>query len=766
MPRTFTDEEIERLTSEPRVYSDADVDGLSVEEPVESRAGSMLLNGVTLGLRPRIAAAIESGSISGPEYEAAKEAEWAKDDAYRKENPWTAAGLEMAGSVPTMFVPGLGASRIAAATTRALTPAATLSRGARLKRALGFGDEIGTVGHEAGILGAKTAAATGALGSREDTVTGRLEEGAMYAPLGYGLGRGANALLGPGVRVAEEGVDAVRVGGNANLGAVTGLRRAIDRDGTTTDQIREAVLPATGRINVPPRGREVALMTYGDAVAAGETPARAAAAAAAAYTAHARAAGSTLSDAALRGHATRIVTRYADNETVPMAIDEAARLAGGRGQNMQWTRRAAANSPGEGREQIFDQVTTRQEDMIPRFRERVSNTLGDEDFLEARDALVNRNRATEDALYGIARTNEQPFDLSRAFDEVNATHAFRGGKAQETMAEAMRIMRGDPLPDGTFQRHTLDTYIQSRGQLNDLIEDSFRVNPATGAKESTSATRALMDLKTKMDATVRAANPRWGWANDIARGGRSAAQAMDEARGIKLTGTDKNTEQVLRRVDGLNRRIRELSRGNRTADEAAELGLLQTQLEGYRMGFAKVLHNELSRLGDTHDVSKLFLKGGRNAQSGARRVIQTMMGEDAAPFMQMVERAKIAGTTYKNQFNSQTTPLREAMDEAKENTKIAALMEGLGWLTSPAKLPAYLAEKVSNRLNADRNAELLRRYSMTTENPGEFLRLLDELDNFALGRSPVFSGEVANAYSAPALTGGAFAGASVQDRQK
>jgi hypothetical protein len=731
----------------------------------ESRWGQMLLNGLTFGLRPRIQATIESGAVSGPEYDRAKQEQWAKDDAYRDENPGTALALEMAGSVPTMFVPGLGAGRLATAAARVGRPP-VLSGAQRGMRALGFGPEVASIGHEAGVLGAKTAAVAGGLGSRSDTVTGRLEDAAVSAPLGYGIGRAGDALLRPLVRVGEEVADAARVGGNAELGAQTALRRGLERDGVTPQQLRDTVLPDMGRSQVPQGGREAVLISYGDEIAAGANPGVAQQAAVRAYIQHARAQGSTLTDATLARQASQVVRRYTEREGIPLAIDEVARLAGGRGQNLQWTRRAAANSPGEGREQIFNQVTSRQEDMVPRFSERVSNTLGDEGFLEAKEALVAQNRAREDALYGIARQHEQPFDISGALDEVNATHAFRGGKARTTMEEAMRIMRGDPLPDGSYQRHTLDSYIQSRSQLNDLIDESMDINPATGARTATSATRALMDLKSKMDEVVRGANPRWGWANDIARGGRSVGQAMDEARGVKLQGTDKHTQQVLRRVSTLQDRVRTLRRTSASnPDHAAELGLLETQLEGYRMGFARVLHDELARLGDTHDVSKLFLKGGRNARSGPRHVVETMMGEDTPAFMQMVERAKIAGTTYKNQFNSQTTPLREAMDEAKQETKIAGALRALGYIASPRQMVGDLGELISNRLNADRNTALLRRYGATTENPADFLRLLNELENFALGRNRAFTSEGLNLYSAPGIASGAFSGASVQDQQ-
>ena len=76
---------------------------------------------------------------------------------------------------------------------------------------------------------------------------------------------------------------------------------------------------------------------------------------------------------------------------------------------------------------------------------------------------------------------------------------------------------------------------------------------------------------------------------------------------------------MLRNVERMNTRSRELSRINarsRTSEQAAELNMLTDQIEAARMGFGRAVHDALDGLGDTHDVAKLFLKGGRNADSG------------------------------------------------------------------------------------------------------------------------------------------------------
>ncbi len=731
--------------------------------PAEPRKMAMLLNGLTFGLRPRIAAAVETGAVSGPEYEAAKKAQWAKDDAYAKENPVTAFALEAAGSVPTMLVPGMGGARIAQAAARGGQATQGLGRGARMARALGVGAEIGTVGQEAGALGLKSAALTACIGSRENSLPGRLQDAAVAAPIGYAGGRALNAIGSRFAGAAEDIRDMNLVGGTGEFGALTALRRGIDRDGLTTNDIRNAIIPNMGRSQITPQAQQTILRSYSAAINAGQTEQQARAAARQAYSQVASVAPDTADD-----HVRNLLNTYQEQNQIPLALDEAARLAGGSGQNLQWTRRAAQASAGPGRETAMRAIHDRQQDIIPAVRNRVTDTLGDPDLETYAADLVRRNRAAESAIYGASRAQEQPFDLSRVFDEVQATHAFRGGKAQQIMAEAARIMRGDPLPDGSYQRHTLDTYIQARDQLGDLIEESMITNPATGQQRGTTATRALMDLKTKMDEVVGNANPRWLEANTLTRGGRSAEQALGDAARMKLTGGDAHTRRVVNDVQRIRAEIARLGRGNaaNNPQNQARRQLLETQLEAYRTGFARAIHTGLSELGDTHDVSKLFMKGGRDSPDGVRRVVRVMMGDEADDFMRMIERAQIATTTLRQTQGSQTTPLREAIDEMNNEGNVAAGLRGIGYLMNPRQMASDVTEAISNRLNADRNAALLRRYSTTTENPDAFMGILDELDNYALNRSGAFTNPTLNAYSAPGVVGGAFMGSAEQEKRR
>ena len=54
--------------------------------------------------------------------------------------------------------------------------------------------------------------------------------------------------------------------------------------------------------------------------------------------------------------------------------------------------------------------------------------------------------------------------------------------------------------------------------------------------------------------------------------------------------------------------------------------------------------------------------------------------------MELMRRAQIATQTHRGLSGSQTTPLREAIDDDKNQAKIAGLMRVLGGITNPKAL--------------------------------------------------------------------------------
>lgn len=735
------------------------------------RSGQAFLNSLTFGLRPRIQAAIETGAVSGPEYEKARDEQFARDDAYRQANPGTAFAAEVVGAIPTMFIPGLGAARVGRAAVQGATAANQLTRGQQAARLAGFGPGVGSAAHEAGVLGAKSAALYGAGASREEDA-GRLIEGLASAPFGYAAGQLGQRALQPLVGGMERLAELRRVGSAPEYGALSAMRRNMRADSVTPDNIRDAVIPRLGSRSYDRDAAEAALTAYGDAVRdeVGSAADRAARQAARqAYRDTMRARGATLADRTLDDQANQIINTYRRNNEIPQTLDEVAKRAtGGRGQNLEWSRRAVMAQPGEGRASIVQALNERQESIIPTVRARVENTITGDDILDIEQSLIQRNRAIENRLYETARANEKPFDLRPEIDGLSRANAFQGPELRRKYQEALDLMRGE-------DRHTLSSYIQARTELNDMIEDSYRVNEATGTRRPTSLTGPLIELKKRLDDTVMAANPAFRTANEVARGGRSAEQALQEGASINLSGRDKKTRQILRRVSTINEEINRLSTEARKAqrsggqlspEKEARLALLENQRDAYRLGFSEVMQKALDPLGDYHDVSKLFLKGGRGAQRGPREVLRTMLGDEADGFMDLIENARSATSSYRSLQGSQTTPLREAIDDQNVPSSIAGMMEyPYLALTNPSEIFRRLADVAARRFQRGRDAELGQLYSRMTDDPQNFFDTLRRMEQMQAQMPRGFTAEGVNYYSAPGAFSSAINAARIQDEE-
>jgi hypothetical protein len=183
--------------------------------------------------------------------------------------------------------------------------------------------------------------------------------------------------------------------------------------------------------------------------------------------------------------------------------------------------------------------------------------------------------------------------------------------------------------------------------------------------------------------------------------------------------------------------------------------------EAFKIGFARVLHNELSRLGDTHDVSKIFLKGGKDGADGVRRILREALGDDAAKeIMDLAQRSKVATRTFQGYGNSQTTPLAEAMKDQNRFGSITGLLQML----RPMNAIEKVGEMVGDKLNEKRNVELLKRLSIMSDKPNEMFGLLDELQRLQNNRLGAFTSPGVNAYSGGALVGSGV-GVAGQDRR-
>lgn len=125
-----------------------------------------VLNGLTFGFGDEATAGVRSlfGSTS---YDDALAEERANLARYREQRPWLSAGLELAGSAPTMLIPGLGAARAAQAGSRLYSAVrAGAAAGAAGGALSGIGEGEGALGRTVGgAVGAGVGALAGGAGA-------------------------------------------------------------------------------------------------------------------------------------------------------------------------------------------------------------------------------------------------------------------------------------------------------------------------------------------------------------------------------------------------------------------------------------------------------------------------------------------------------------------------------------------------------------------------------------------------------------------------
>lgn len=136
-------------------------------EPAPYGAGSELLSGLTFGFGDEL-----RSMVTGEPLEAIQ----AGQEAYRQENPWLSTGLNIAGSLPTALIPGLGTANVLS----------KLGTGAKVGRTLGAATSGATYG---GLTGAGEAAQ----GERAEGA----KEGALFGAIAGPVGQTVGAVAPP-----------------------------------------------------------------------------------------------------------------------------------------------------------------------------------------------------------------------------------------------------------------------------------------------------------------------------------------------------------------------------------------------------------------------------------------------------------------------------------------------------------------------------------------------------------------------------------------
>jgi hypothetical protein len=138
--------------------------------------GKSALAGLTFNWSDEAIARARSMMPGGPDYETALKEERDQLKRFRDQYPVAAIGSEIAGSLPTMFIPGLGGAKAVQATTRIAEAAKPIV-------------QAGIAGLKQGVIGG-VGGSEGDITTREgiaDAIKSGVEGGVMGAGVGAGL---------------------------------------------------------------------------------------------------------------------------------------------------------------------------------------------------------------------------------------------------------------------------------------------------------------------------------------------------------------------------------------------------------------------------------------------------------------------------------------------------------------------------------------------------------------------------------------------------
>lgn len=714
----------------------------------ETQRGRAALNGLTFGLGPRVMAGSRA-LMSSDTYSDALKDEQEKLEAYRKAEPFAAAGYEIAGSLPTLLVPGVGA--VGNANRIRMAAQAGTSAAAR-QAATQAG--IRSLGHEVGRGGAQLGALQAGLHSKDYTDPMQVaEDAAKGAGFGYVGGRIINGVAQPLINSIGNAREALAVGSSARGSALRALRGSADEQGTDLAQVARSVMPEPVR-GMTPDAQQAIVGAHAEAIASGATEVQARQAAAAAYAATRplNARGQQLAGSTMDGHVASTIADYRALNRTPLIAAEVLSGADRPIQGeMKSLTQSIANGTGEGRTVLAGTLRTRQEGAIPRSRELIDTTIGanipggGRDYVGAMNAIDTASRAARNAAYGEARARARSFDIDPVLQRFRGIADENAGAPRAELQNAVNSMQDwyvrmterlrelSPSQRGVGDNQILlNSYRQARSAVEGDIQ---RLAAAPGGRESAALLRMF---KREMDTVVRRRNPQWWRANNGTAETFRIQEAAQQGRTVPL------------REGAASQELRAAMTNDMSAPER----------EATRLGIARQMHDEVSRLGDDHDVSKIFMRGGGDQmEEGMRGLINDVLGHagndararavaaaqqrgvssravttagnraraevpTAENFYQQMEREKIARASFQLDKGSPTNALAEA--GKKRNVVMQAAMN-LIHNPNPLQVLTKLTEYAAQKAGARRDAELGRMLSITTDRPDQLLALVREL---------------------------------------
>lgn len=678
----------------------------------------------------------------------------------RAANPWTHFAGEMVGGIaPIVATGGIGAGirgTAVAARASGLVPTSVARAGigtANALEAVMLPGQIGGIG-SAALQGSKLGAVYGGLSGaghadvdQNDSWHDALVRRAMGAGTGTAVGTVLGAplgVVGHGIGRAAQNVMAARAAAqaetaDATAGSLTAIARGLERDRLTPEEIIQQIrreFPDTTatapggmsrRFWGTPQNRQPWTDGMIEDVVRRHRAGESVADISEALSANGRGPGA---------QAVRTVIEEIGNRNLgPLNIvDRASMVRTGSGDNTQMTLRAAAATPGQARAVAREDLLERQIGARDRLLTAFERRIGSADF----DGVAARHEAAleaaEAAAYARAHASAQPFDLQPIINQWQAQYPpTRRGPIPEAVNSAIvAFVEHVPVTNQltgavvTYQLRPPQTLQQFIDARQNMLAEAMRHSPgvprhrvlAGNDDRITPETRRIMAMRGQLSAEVRRTNPEWGVANDLARDGRAAGEAMSAGarQGLRLNARSRDNLREFTEARDLAQRGAQT--GNVAMQQAGE-----ARMELFRVGLMRSLYDLLANPGETHNLTRVL------RLPGARQIIGTVLGDrEAATLYRVIDAEHAMHRTYASQFGSQTTPLREAIDDLSWAPRFATWLE----LLNPKKALAAAGDWASTQVNAGRNQRMMP--LLTETDPLAQLEMLRSLGAVARAR--------------------------------
>ncbi|TXH45601.1 MAG: hypothetical protein E6Q97_31115 [Desulfurellales bacterium] len=323
------------------------------------------------------------------------------------------------------------------------------------------------------------------------------------------------------------------------------------------------------------------------------------------------------------------------------------------------------------------------------------------------NAIVRQ--ADYDALEQIAQATRTLNDLRDA--------GFTARTEQELLEQLGMVPGGRAPRTEARLPQNLEEFTSARQNVRQMLDDEEAKRPlVAGARQNSPVFRALTQFYRDITEAVASENPAWAHANRLWRDGNAATEALDQGSKLALRLNDASRESLrdLERLAGIAAQHPDpLSREAATA-----------QLRLFRVGFARSLMDRLVNNKDaTHDLVREL------SRPGARQIVEAVLGRrDAVTFLRAMEAEQQMYRTFRSQYGSQTTPLREAIDDQQWAPRLLAA--GDWW--KPHKLIQAGLEWSAARYNAARNEAMVP--MLLDQNPVNQLRTLRAVEGVSRAR--------------------------------